>query len=225
MKRLVTVMCAAVLAFGLAFTARPIQAQSIALGVEGGATFSKFHVGNTTSDVSLNNQTGLRIAGVLRVGLGGLLGLESGVGLTQKGATAPPSETGLTTDVDFNVDYVTVPLLLTLGIPTGPSPVHPRLFAGPQVGFQSNCSVSVQDATGSASTDCDASNLIQTNNTDFGLVFGGGLDFGLGGPLALTVDGRYELGLTDINDTPDPSPSTIRNRSFVVSGGLLFRLP
>lgn len=54
---------------------------------------------------------------------------------------------------------------------------------------------------------------------------GRGLDLGLGGPGALTLDGRYDLGLTDINDVDDVAATEIENRAFSISGGLLFRLP
>ncbi|HKK27162.1 MAG TPA: porin family protein [Gemmatimonadota bacterium] len=219
MKRFATVICAVVLALGLAFTARPAQAQSIGIGVQGGASFSDFNVSDPSVDLS--SRTGYRIAGVVRIGLGGVLGLESGVGLVQKGSVEPASSSGLTSDLNYNVDYIDIPLLLTLSIPTGPAPIHPRLFAGPQANFQSSCSISFS----SASTDCTDSNGLATKSTTWGLVFGGGLDFPVGGPLALTVDGRYELGLTDINDTTDPNATSVKNRSFVISGGLLLTLP
>ena len=58
------------------------------------------------------------------------------------------------------------------------------------------------------------------------VVFGGGLDFQLSGPLTLTLDGRYDLGMSDINDTADADPTTeVKNRSFSASAGILLSLP
>lgn len=222
-----TVACAALVSVGLLAGPAPAQAQGLSLGVEGGATFADFSLSDGGAE--LDSQTGFRVAGVLRYGFGGMWGLQSGVGLTQKGATAPPSETGLTGDLDFNLGYVEIPLLLTLDIPTGPAPVNPRLFAGPQVGFESACDVSADISGVSESVECNADalgeNTLDTKSTDVSLVFGGGLDFGLGGPVALTLDGRYDLGLTDINDIQDAGATEIKNRTFSISGGLLLRLP
>lgn len=224
-----TVVCAALVTLALLAGPAPAQAQGLSLGVEGGATFADFSLDADVETAELESLTGFRVAGVVRYGFGGMWGLQSGVGLTQKGARAPASETGLTDDLDFNLDYVEIPLLLTLDIPTGPAPVNPRLFAGPQVGFESACDVSADLSGVSESVECNADalgeNTLDTKGTDVSLVFGGGLDFGLGGPAALTLDGRYDLGLTDINDIEDVGATEIKNRTFSISGGLLFRLP
>lgn len=227
MSRIATIACAAFVSLGLLAPSGPVRAQGLSLGVEAGATFADFSLSEGSAD--LDSQTGVRVAGVARYGFGGMFGIQTGVGLTQKGATVPAAETGLDGDLDFNLDYVEIPVLLTLDIPTGPAPVNPRLFAGPQVGFESACDVSADVGGISGSVDCDADalgeNTLQTTSTDFSLVVGGGLDFGLGGPLALTLDGRYDLGLTDINDIQDATATEIKNRTFSISGGLLFRLP
>jgi hypothetical protein len=223
MSRTATGLCAAVLTFGLVAMATPVEAQGLAVGVEGGATFSNFSVSGST--VNLSNRTGLRLAGVVRYGFG-LLGLESGLVMAQKGAVEPASVTGLSSDLAFHVNYIEVPLLLTLQIPTGPAPIHPRVFAGPQVGFQNTCSLSASITGVTGSVACDSPTFgttSLTNSTDFGLVFGGGLDFPLGGPLALTVDGRYDLGLSNINGVS--GTGSMKNRSFTVSGGILFAVP
>jgi hypothetical protein len=227
MTRIATALCATAVAIGLVAGAGPAHAQGLAVGVEGGPTFSELHVSGASSQLS--HRTGFRIAGVLRYGFGGLLGLETGVAMAQKGAVATPAQTGLTSDVNFNVNYVEVPLLLTLQIPTGPFPLHPRVFAGPQVGFKNTCNLSGTISGVSASVDCGGGTLgtssLQTKSTDFGLVFGGGADYALGGPLALILDGRYDLGLSDINDLGTTTGSSTTNRSFTISGGLLLRVP
>jgi len=215
---------------GLALVAapRPAHAQSLAVGVEGGATFSDISVGD--GSVNFSNRTGYRLAGILRVGLGPILGIETGVGLTQKGGKLPPSESGLANDLNFDLSYVEIPALLSVTVPTGPAPVSPRFFAGPQLGFQTTCDVATSIQGIASSVACDAAALggggIQTKSMDLGVVLGGGLDVGLGGPFALTLDGRYEFGLTDINDaTGQANPTSVKNRHFAVSGGILFRLP
>jgi hypothetical protein len=227
MKRIATAWFASVLALVLTAAPRPVHAQGLAIGVEGGANFADLHVSGAATQ--LGHRTGYRVAGILRFGFAGPFGLETGIGLAQKGAVATPAQTGLTSNVDFNLNYVEVPLLLTLGIPTGPFPLHPRVFAGPQVGFRSTCSLSGTISGVSASVDCGGGSLgtasLDTNSTDFGLVFGGGLDFPMAGPLALTVDGRYDLGLSDINPSGSTSTTSTKNRSFTIMGGVLLHLP
>lgn len=55
-----------------------------------------------------------------------------------------------------------------------------------------------------------------TKSMDFGVVFGGGVDFG-----TLSVDLRLDLGLTSIDDSADSSD--IQNRTLSLLVG--YRLP
>lgn len=226
-SRFASLACTLVAAAALLVHATPATAQGLAVGIEGGPTFSDMSVED--GSVDFDSRSGFRVAGVVRYGFGGSLGIESGVGLAQKGATAPPAETGLQQDLEFNLSYIELPLFLTAAIPTPGYPVTPRIFAGPQVSFESSCEIAATGDGVSTTVDCAAEELgesgLNTESTSFGLVFGGGLDFELGGPLSVTVDGRYDLGLSDINDVTDPDAAEITNRSFAVSGGLLLTLP
>lgn len=222
MSRFSTVLVAVFVSLGLMAGSSPAQAQGLALGAEAGATFADFDA--SEGDADLGSRTGFRVAGVLRYGFGGVWGVQTGVGYAQKGA-----EDESLPDVTSTIElaYIEIPAFLTLDIPTGPSPLNPRLFAGPQISFESSCEISSEGEGVSATVDCDAEELgaFDTKSADFSLVFGGGLDFGLGGPLALTLDGRYDLGLTDINDIEGAESVEIKNRTFAISGGVLLRLP
>ena len=55
-------------------------------------------------------------------------------------------------------------------------------------------------------------------STDFGLVFGGGVDFGLGKGY-FTIDLRYTLGLTTISDFEDED---VKNGAFSLMLGYSF---
>jgi opacity protein-like surface antigen len=228
MKRFATGILSAALALALSAAGRPAHAQGLALGVEGGVNFARVHLSPVQTGETINNRTGVRIAGVLRYDFAGPFGLQTGVAWSQNGAKATDAS-GSGFEEKVHIDYFQVPLFLTLTIPTGPSPVHPRLFAGPQVGFQSRCNIAATDGTTTVSAACDSPSLgeggLPTKKTTFGLVFGGGLDFDVGGPVALTVDGRYELGLNDINDSSAASDPSIKNRAFSISGGLLVHVP
>lgn len=209
MLRKATMFCAAVLAVGLLALPHSVHAQGLAVGVEGGVTFSDLSVSDGAASADLGSQTGYRVAGVLRYGFGGALGIQTGVGYATKGA-----EEGA---ASLDLAYFEVPMLLTLTIPTGPAPVvSPRLFAGPQASFETSCELGDVDCASE-----DLADPLDTKSTEYSLVVGGGLDFAFGGPVGLTVDGRYDLGLSDITE----DPTSVKNRSFSISAGLVFGLP
>ena len=219
-SRIAASLSTAAVAAALLLNASPASGQGLSLGVEGGPTFADFSVSD--GDAELGSKTGFRVAGVIRYGFGGPLGLQTGIGLSQKGASASQE------DVDYNLSYVEVPLLLTATIPT-PAPVSPRIYGGGQVGFESSCEIAASTSGLTGSFDCSAEQLgeaaFETKSSSYGLVFGGGLDFNVSGPVAITVDGRYELGLSDINDVTDPNVAEVKNRSFSASAGILLSLP
>lgn len=219
-SRLTAALSSVAVAAALLLSAAPARSQGIGIGVEGGPTFADFSVSEGGAD--LGSKTGFRVAGVLRYGFGGPLGLQTGVGLAQKGASAS------TEDIDYKVSYIEIPLLITATIPA-PAAVSPRVYVGSQVGIESQCEISGLSGV-SGAVDCTADELgeaaFDTKSTNVDVVFGGGLDFQLSGPLTLTLDGRYDLGMSDINDTADADPTTeVKNRSFSASAGILLSLP
>ena len=56
----------------------------------------------------------------------------------------------------------------------------------------------------------------QVNRFDFGVAMGGGVEFG-----SIVVDGRYTLGLTDI-DKDKSDTVTTKNRTISVTAGFRF---
>lgn len=85
-------------------------------------------------------------------------------------------------------------LTRALVIPTQ-STVKPSLFAGPALAIKLSGKVWAEYAGES-----DEDDIEDTKGTDFGLIIGGGIDFGLGADSKgkITVDLRYILGLTTI---------------------------
>lgn len=219
-SRLAAALSTVAVAATLLLSAAPARSQGLGIGVEGGPTFADFSVSEGGAD--LESRTGFRVAGVLRYGFAGPLGLQSGVGLAQKGTSLS------TTDADYKVSYIEIPLLITATIPA-PAAVSPRVFVGSQVGIESSCKISGLSGVPDA-VDCTAQEVgeagLDTKSTNVDLVFGGGLDFQLSGPLTLTLDGRYDLGMSDINDLSGTDVTNeIKNRSFSASAGILLSLP
>ncbi len=76
----------------------------------------------------------------------------------------------------------------------------------------------------SAEADCDSEEVgAPTNSTDYGILFGGGIDIPAG-PGAITFDVLYNLGLGDIakEDPTDPKVK-VTNRNIQVLAGYGFR--
>lgn len=204
-----------------AVTPGAVSAQGWHVGLEGGVNVSDLDIEGEDTD----SETGFRIGGVLRYDFApsGLIGLQTGAAYSQKGA----SQTEGGVEATIELDYVEVPLLLAVNVPTG-SAVRPRFYAGPQLAFEASCSLSGADGSVSIDVDCDASELqeigFETESTDFSLLFGGGLELGAG-PGAVTLDVRYDLGLTDINASEGPDQAEAKNRNLQLSAGYLISLP
>lgn len=196
--------------------------QGLDIGAEAGINVSDLTVEDDEGNTETETRTGLRVGAVLRWGFSPLLGLQTGGYYSEKGATAV--EAG--TDLGIDLAYVEVPLLLTVSIPTGPSPLTPRLYAGPQVAFETSCELAGSSGPFSVSSSCedavDEGIGLDPASTDLSVVLGGGLDLSAG-PGALTVDARYDLGLSDINEFE--GTEGLKNRAFSVSAGYLIGLP
>jgi hypothetical protein len=116
---------------------------------------------------------------------------------SMKGATQKETFEGTTVDFTFTLDYIEVPLLFKLLIPIQGSSINPAIFAGPAVGFKTTSKVKIEAGGESYEEDVE-----DVKSTDFGLVFGGGLGFPVGGN-ELGFDVRYILGLATIDDSAE----------------------
>lgn len=105
------------------------------------------------------------------------------------------------------LDYVDVPVFLRALFPT--PGIAPFAYAGPQVSFELRCR-----AGNSACPDTDRP------STSFAGVIGGGAR--LGATSALTLEGRYVYGLTDLKLSTVTSSESYKTRSFLILVGLAF---
>ncbi|GGE93657.1 Outer membrane protein beta-barrel domain-containing protein [Chishuiella changwenlii] len=103
---------------------------------------------------------------------------------------------------EFNLNYLEVPVLAKYSF--GPVYVN----AGPSIGFQMGKNDNVKAAYG------------KTKTIDFGLQMGAGVALPVG-PGKIILDGRYNLGLSDIADT---NIAKIKNRGVAISLGYAYSL-
>ena len=149
-------------------------AQEFAVGIKGGPNFANI---DTKSSVGANyeNRTGFHL-GAFALIRGEKIGFQPEVLFSQQGSTVTYSGQP---DIKSNFSYVNVPLVVKLYTIAGIN-----LQAGPQFGFLTSVDVNDEDLKD------------ELKKTDFSLALGVGWDL----PFGLTLDGRYNWGLSDINE-------------------------
>jgi hypothetical protein len=192
-----------------------LDAQGVVVGAKGGLTFA--NISTDDSDLSSSDTRNGIVAGLfLQIGLGEILALQPEVLYAQKGFS--DEEDGVDLTAEF--DYIEIPLLLKARF-GGESSVRPALYAGPVISFESSCSISGEEGGVSAEVDCDLADLEfeDRKTTDFGVAFGGELQFDVSESVVALVDARYALGLSDLaSDIADAE--SVKTKVFSVMAGL-----
>jgi hypothetical protein len=178
----------------LALIPAAAQAQ---FGIKGGASFSD--IGVKDGNVDFSNKTGF--AGGVSYGfrLSENIALQPELLWVQKGG-----ESG---NADVTLSYLEIPVLLRFEVPVGS--VRPFLVGGPYADFKVGDECSVQQAD-----EC----LQEPKSSDFGLAFGAGLR--LGGATGITLEIRWDRGLTNINSVEDGFDA--KSRAVMLLVGLSF---
>lgn len=182
-----------------------IAQSPVSFGLKGGVNLANL-TGDDFSDADA--RSGLNIGVVLEFGLPlSPIGIESGLYYSQKGSAT--EDQGFTTTL--KADYLEVPVLAKLSFGP-PGPIKPHLLAGPYLGFLLNSEVVGEGGGGSVSTDIKDS----TNDVDFGLIGGIGLDVNMG-LATLSLQARYSLGLTEVYTDSDA-----KHGVFAIVAGFTF---
>lgn len=192
-----------------------VTGQRVRLGIRSGLNFATWG-GADVNDFeaaiggSVTTRTGLAAGGLVSFPLGGPISLEPELLYMSKGAKIEISGSSAT----LNMGYIEVPVLLVMA-PRVQGSVRPAILAGGAVAFKLNCTVS-----GGGTSDSCSNQGLDTRSTDYGVVFGGQLGFGMGTG-ELQVDIRYNLGLGGVFDA---TPSVaINNRGLALTAAYLFR--
>ncbi len=225
-RRSVLTLLAGILAF-LSAPPAPVAAQR-GFTFRGGLNLSRFVGGDTNARA----KRGLNLGGALRLVGAGSVGLWVEGYYRQKGAESLDLATAAmspTSRFEVGIDYVEVPVLLRIDLPSLGSKVRPYVQGGPAFGWKLDCSVSVTAASGGQATP-DCRDLLGGNASatlrdyEQGVVFGGGLDLHvLGGLGALNLDARLTRGLSRLarnGDGPD-----VKNQSFTLMLGYSLSFP
>jgi hypothetical protein len=150
-------------------------AQEFALGIKGGPNFANIDT-QESAGANYKNRTGFHL-GAFAQFRGEKIGFQPEILFSQQGSTIKYSGQP---DIKSNFSYVNIPLVLKLYTIAGIN-----LQVGPQIGLLTTAEVDDQDIKD------------ELKKTDFSLALGVGWDL----PFGLTIDGRYNWGLSDINDS------------------------
>jgi hypothetical protein len=185
------------------FTAASVYsfAQEFAVGIKGGPNFANIDT-ESSAGANYENRTGFHL-GAFALIRGEKIGFQPELLFSQQGSTVKYSGQP---DVKSNFSYVNVPLIVKLYTIAGIN-----LQVGPQFGFLTSAELNDEDFKD------------ELKKTDFSLALGVGWDL----PFGLTLDGRYNWGLSDINDNIQGSGAPvgdIKNQVWQFSVGYkLFR--
>jgi len=200
----------------LAFTATPATGQMNGVdfkpGVRAGVDFMT--AGGDDAPDDADRRTGFLAGAFVEVEFGGPFALQPELLYTQKGWSREGDVRGTTITSTVKLDYIEIPVLAKFQLPLG-GPFSPSLFAGPAVGFNASAEREVEGGGQSQTNDISD----QVSSTEFGLVFGVGGDFGIGAG-TITVDARYNLGLTSVDDTD--ADASVSNQGFMITAGFAF---
>jgi hypothetical protein len=176
-------------------------------GIKGGANVANVN-GNFADNVSnWKSRVGFCGGIFLELNFGRLLTIQPEILYTMKGAEATLAVSPLAGTGKLRFDYLEIPILLKVRIPTGD--IHPFVFAGPAIGF--NVKSTFQDVTG------NSSDVAGMKKVDYSAVFGGGLQLGR----SIHIDARYTLGLQKL-EVPDLGTIDLKNGVLSATLGLAF---
>lgn len=172
-------------------------AQEFAVGIKGGPNFANIDTESSAGE-NYKNRTGFHL-GAFALIKGEKIGFQPEILFSQQGSTIKYSGSA---DVKSNFSYMNIPLIVKLYTVAGIN-----LQVGPQIGLLTSAEVDNEDIKD------------ELKQTDFSLALGVGWDL----PFGLTLDGRYNWGLSDINDNvgqgSGASIGTIKNQVWQFSVG------
>jgi hypothetical protein len=187
MKKLTFVL---MLAAVMLFTAAPLFAEGMMFGIKGGLNMS-----NLTGDDATIGDT----APSMKMGFGG--GIFFNYAFTElfavqveglymmKGATYEWSEGEESGSVDVKIDYIEVPLLLKVTIPTE-GKIKPAIFAGPTFGF-------LMSAKGPGEDGKEVDIKDEVESMDIGIIGGAEIGYKLEKGM-IFLSASYEVGMQTI---------------------------
>lgn len=212
MKRTTLFAMAALFA---AATAVPLAAQGVSIGVKAGVSSSNVSTDQVGFE-DTESRTGIVGGAFLSIGLGSALGLQVEGLYSQEGFGVEDGAETITAEVD----YISIPVFLKLNLGADDAQIRPNVFAGGFFAFEASCDLTLEAGGMSASDACDDADFDERETTNYGILFGAGLGIALSDNLNLVLDGRYNLGLRNLDPSAEGDDDPVRSRGFAFMGGI-----
>ncbi|WP_271767742.1 porin family protein [Aquimarina algiphila] len=178
------------------------QEESIRFGAKAGVNFANIS-GDGTDGV--DGRTGFHIGALVEIPISEKFAFQPELLYSSQGAKLDIGNLETTT----KINYINIPLMAKYYVAQGFS-----LQAGPQIGFLTSAKAKVEGPGVDEDNDIDDA----IKGIDFGLNFGLGYQLDMG----LFFDGRYNLGLSNINDTESSDDVKQKNSVIQLSVGYKF---
>ncbi len=189
----------------------------IHFGLKGGLSLANIKSDPPTFEgFEWKTKQGIAGGASLEIGLIKGFSLQPEILYVQKGAKITANIEGIDITLKANIDYIEIPLLLKYNLISGGLTI-PSVYAGPFIGFNRKAEF-VISAPGYPEEREDIKDDIKS--TEYGLVFGVGLTQKLG-LFRVTLDARYDLGLSNIFEGED-GPNYIKTRTWLFMAGISF---
>lgn len=190
--------------FMLAAMQQAYAQAEFAIGIKAGPNFATIDT-KSSPGTNYKNRAGFH-GGAFVLVKGAKIGIQPEIIFSQQGSKVEINSK----DFESNFTYVNIPIILKLYTVAGIN-----LQAGPQFGFVTNAEAPVQDqVVGGATTVQDVKDRMKSS--DFTLALGVGWDL----PFGLTLDARYNLGLSKVyDDAPAYQTDDAKNQVFQFSLG------
>lgn len=178
------VLSAAVAVLGIVgMNAQNLNTEALQLGVRAGLNMSTLN-GDMPAGVDTKSLTGFHVGLFTEIPVAPRFSIQPEVIYSEQGTTFESSISGVNAEADIKTQYVNVPILAKVYVAEGFN-----IQAGPQIGFLTGA-----EFQSSGIDDIDIKDDMK--GTDFGLLLGAGYKL----PMGLTIDARYNLGLSNTLD-------------------------
>jgi opacity protein-like surface antigen len=215
-----------------AFAAFMVSAQvQISVGPRVGVNLAKWSVdGEVEEEIGdISNRTGFVAGAVAEFRFNDNFAVQPEINFLQKGfksefAISDSILGDFSSETNVVMNYLEVPVLAKVGKSFGTTRVD--LLAGPSFGYAMNGKVKSKFTIGGNTEEGEEDIDFEEDEIsrfDLGLQVGAAVTFNLGSA-NLFIDGRYALGFSNLNDSPDDEESNAYNRGIVLSAGVLFPL-
>ena len=189
------------------------SAQKISGGIKVGMNLANFYdVGDEFDGGDLKPKMGFCGGAFIAFGVGRVVVIQPELLYSQKGAKFDVEF--MDWKITYMFNYLEIPIFIKTVFPVQ-GKVKPNLFLGPYFGF------TITDPQGRVEIDgtIEETDLTDVENTDFGVVFGSGVDFELGKG-KIVFDVRYDLGLATLDKADDDDD--VKNSVFSFLIGYAF---